>query len=29
LRGGYNHGEPIRGVDADGFIARLDQIAFD
>jgi len=23
---GYNHGEPIRGVDADGFIDRLDHI---
>lgn len=23
---GYNHGEPVRGVDADGFVARLDQI---
>ena len=23
---GYNHGEPIRGVDADGFIERLDRI---
>lgn len=24
---GYNHGEPVRGVDADGFVDRLDQIA--
>ncbi|MFT3663432.1 phosphoglycolate phosphatase [Piscinibacter sp.] len=23
---GYNHGEPVRGVDADGFVARLDDI---
>jgi len=23
---GYNHGEPVRGVDADGFIDRLDQL---
>jgi phosphoglycolate phosphatase len=23
---GYNHGEPIREVDADGFIDRLDQL---
>jgi phosphoglycolate phosphatase len=23
---GYNHGEPIRGVDADGFIDRLDEL---
>jgi phosphoglycolate phosphatase len=23
---GYNHGEPIRAVDADGFVDRLDQI---
>jgi len=23
---GYNHGEPIRGVDADGYVDRLDQI---
>ena len=23
---GYNHGEPIRGVNADGFIDRLDQL---
>lgn len=26
---GYNHGEPIRGVDADGFIDRLDELRFD
>jgi phosphoglycolate phosphatase len=26
---GYNHGEPIRGVDADGFVDRLDHIVFD
>jgi len=25
---GYNHGEPIRGVDADGFIDRLDELRF-
>ncbi len=24
---GYNHGEPVRTVDADGFFARLDQIS--
>ncbi len=24
---GYNHGEPVRAVDADGFVDRLDQIA--
>lgn len=24
---GYNHGEPVRAVDADGFFARLDQIS--
>jgi phosphoglycolate phosphatase len=24
---GYNHGEPVRGVDADAFVDRLDQIA--
>lgn len=24
---GYNHGEPVRAVDADGFFARLDEIA--
>jgi phosphoglycolate phosphatase len=23
---GYNHGEPVRQVDADGFIDRLDQL---
>ena len=23
---GYNHGEPIRGVDADGFVDRLDEL---
>jgi phosphoglycolate phosphatase len=23
---GYNHGEPVREVDADGFIDRLDQL---
>jgi phosphoglycolate phosphatase len=23
---GYNHGEPVRGVDADAFVDRLDQI---
>ena len=23
---GYNHGEPVRGVDADGFIDRLDEL---
>ena len=23
---GYNHGEPVRGVDADGFIDRLDRL---
>ncbi|MEF7614203.1 phosphoglycolate phosphatase [Aquincola sp. MAHUQ-54] len=23
---GYNHGEPVRGVDADGFVDRLDQL---
>jgi len=26
---GYNHGEPIREVDADGFIDRLDELQFD
>ena len=25
---GYNHGEPVRGVDADGVVDRLDQIAW-
>ena len=25
---GYNHGEPIRGVDADGFIDRLNELRF-
>jgi phosphoglycolate phosphatase len=24
---GYNHGEPVRGVDADAFVDRLDEIA--
>lgn len=24
---GYNHGEPVRGVDADAFVDRIDQIA--
>jgi phosphoglycolate phosphatase len=24
---GYNHGEPVRGVDADGFVDRLDQLS--
>lgn len=24
---GYNHGEPVRAVDADGFLERIDQIA--
>jgi len=23
---GYNHGEPVRAVDADGFIDRLDAL---
>jgi phosphoglycolate phosphatase len=26
---GYNHGEPIRSVDADGFIDRLDELVLD
>lgn len=26
---GYNHGEPVRSVDADGFIDRLDQLRLD
>ncbi|WP_073467501.1 phosphoglycolate phosphatase [Rhizobacter sp. OV335] len=26
---GYNHGEPVRQVDADGFIDRLDQLVID
>jgi phosphoglycolate phosphatase len=26
---GYNHGEPVRDVDADGFVDRLDEIALD
>ena len=26
---GYNHGEPIRDVDADGFIDRLDELVLD
>jgi len=24
---GYNHGEPVRGVDADAFVDRLDQLS--
>ncbi|HEY0857719.1 MAG TPA: HAD-IA family hydrolase [Albitalea sp.] len=24
---GYNHGEPVHGVDADGFVERLDELA--
>jgi len=26
---GYNHGEPVRGVDADGFVDRLDALQLD
>lgn len=26
---GYNHGEPVRAVDADGFIDRLDELSID
>jgi len=26
---GYNHGEPVRGVDADGFLDRIDELVLD
>lgn len=26
---GYNHGEPVRGVDADGYLDRIDELVLD